>query len=122
MTHWTAFERRLRDTVLVALLPPTERVPGYEPAAHRGFWAELSTAAPPLLRLGLRASIWVVWLSALFRGRRFGRMTGPERAALVTRLESSRSYALRQVPMALKVVLSFAHFQRPEVRASVEPR
>lgn len=121
MTHWTRFERGLRDDILAALLPPVGPTPGFEPSAHGAFWVQLSAAAPRLLRWGLRASIWVVWGVASLSGRRFGRLTGPERAAVVATLEGSRFYAVRQVPLALKVVLCFAHFQRPAVRDAAEP-
>jgi hypothetical protein len=120
VTQWTAFERRLRDDILSALLPTSGPTPGFEPEAHAEFWVQLTASAPALLRWGLRASIWAVWGAALLRGRRFSRLTGPERAAVVAGLERSRLYPVRQVPMALKVVLCFAHFQRPAVRAAAE--
>lgn len=117
MTGWTAFERRTRDQIFCALLPARVDQPGYDPAQVLDFWPQLHRCAPPLLRWGLRAAVWVVWLKALSRGRRLSTLPAAQRAQLLARLEGSRLYPLRQVALVLKVVLCFAHFQRPDVRA-----
>ncbi|HJN74552.1 MAG TPA: hypothetical protein QGF58_11515 [Myxococcota bacterium] len=122
MKTWTSPERRARDQILSAMLPPLPGQPGFEPAAVELFWPELESHAPPLLRWGLRAAVWVVWASALARGRCLGSLSPPQRAELVQALGDSALYPLRQVALVLKLVLCFAHFQRPDVRRAAEAR
>ncbi|MFW5925170.1 MAG: hypothetical protein ACOCV4_03330 [Myxococcota bacterium] len=80
---------------------------------------DLFRSAPGQFLLGLRAAIWVAYGSALvFRLRTFRQLTREERAQHLERLEGSRLYFLREIPMLLKMVASLAYGALPQVQAA----
>lgn len=126
MIPWTRFERRWRDALMAAVLPPAAdgSLPGLGDLDLDGFWRELRAAAPPVLRAGLRASVWALALAPLLLGRRrtFLGLSADERDALLARAAGSRSYLLRQMALTLKTLACFAYFRDPAARAAVARR
>jgi hypothetical protein len=122
MIPWSAADRRWRDALLAAVIPriDPEGLPGLEDLDPGRFFGELDRAAPPLLRFGFRAAVWVLTFSPIFllgKPRRFGALPPSDRDLLLGRAASSRLYLLRQLVLALKLVACFAYFQDPTLRA-----
>lgn len=123
MIVWTPWERRWRDALFGALIPPHAKGPGLGALDLTAFWNELTFVAPPLLRLGLRVAVWMLTLSPLLllgRVSLFPGLSDDEKDALLTRADSSRLFLLRQLVAVLKVVAGFAYFSDPRVRASLD--
>lgn len=111
---WLPFERRWREALLVAALPPL--------AAHArdGFWERVAEAAPPIARLGVRVAVWALTLSPpllIGRWRTFGALNDDERDLVLVRAASHRWYPVRQLADLVKLMACFALFRHREVRA-----
>jgi len=123
---WTTTELRWRSTLLGAMIPGEQLagLPGLAAIEQQPFWALFEQAAPPLVRLGLRAAVWVLtcWAPLLLLGRLrlFGSLAPADADELLLRAARSRSYLLRQLVTLLKVLACFAYFHDPEVRQRVE--
>jgi len=90
---------------------------------YQAFWVELFTCAPPLVLLGVRASIWlfaVLPIALLGKLRPFLRLSDDERELVVTRANTHRLYLVRQAVMALKTFTAMAYFRDPAVRRHFE--
>lgn len=113
-------ERRWARALMGAMLPATPGGgPGIDALDLEPFWSDYERTAPPLVRLGLRASIWILtWLPLLSgRGLRpFHRLPAAQRDRLLCAWSESRWYLLRQLVMTVKVIVCFAAFRDPEVR------
>lgn len=123
--RWLSFERRWRDALLAAMLPRLrpDGLPGLAEVDARDFWPRFHAAAPPALRAGLRAAVWLLTFAPLFlagRPRTFAALAPRDRDRLLRRAARHRSYVLRQAVLALKVVASFAYFEDERVRARFE--
>ena len=121
---WTRLDRRWRDEVLQAILPPhAHGVRGGRPVDRiETFWHRFQETAPPMLRWGLRAAVWTVTLSPLLvlgRVRSFGGLSHEERDRCLVRAHGSRIYLLRQALETLKVVACLAAFQDATLREEV---
>ncbi|MBI3185580.1 MAG: hypothetical protein HYZ28_25865 [Myxococcales bacterium] len=121
---WTAAERRWRDALLRAVLPPDpERHPGLGEVDLEPFFADFLAAAPPLLRAAFRATVWVLtWLPAFTFKRPLHRLPEGDRDGFLRRAGGSRSYLLRQMVSVAKAVACFAFFRQPELRGRVARR
>jgi len=126
MRSWTRLERRWRDALLGALIPGA--APGALPSLAQldttAFWDEVGGAAPPLLRFGLRVSVWGLTLAPLVMGGRRRLFPGLERAeqdAVLRRAAGSRSFLVRQLVVTLKAMACFAYFREERARAPFEP-
>lgn len=119
----TGFERRWMQGLFDAVLPSgaDERLPlGAADAPDGALVDDLFRSAPTQFLLGLRAAIWVAYLSTwVFRLQGFGRLSRRERALHLERLAGSRLYFLREIPMLLKMVACLAYGALPEVQARV---
>ena len=116
--RWTRRERRWRDALLAAAVPPTERHPGLGAVDLTGFWKEYEAAAPPILKLGFRTSVWALTLApvALGEGAPLHRLPPERRDAVLARLSGSNNGLVRQLVLATKLVASFAYFSDGDVR------
>ncbi len=95
-----AFEARWRDGIVAALLP------GHVVSA--AFWDDFARNAPFVLRLGVRASVLVLWTAPIFvRGRTFGGLDAPARERVLAYFAGHRVYAVRQLIVPLKLVVAF---------------
>ena len=123
-----SFERRWLRAVLDAILPS-----GAHPRLDLGardlpldrFVDDLLQRAPMLAVLGVRASLWVITLAPLFRGRLrlFPSLAAAEQIALLEALAQSRIHLLREVPVLLKTLACLGYCGLPEVqrRVGIEP-
>ena len=87
------------------------------------FWTRFQGAAPPLLRLGLRASVWLLTLGPpvlIGRWRPFHRLPAADQDRLLVRLLDHPAYLARQLALVLKLVASFAWFQDEGTREWVD--
>lgn len=117
-----AWERRRAQALFDALLGVggPEGPPAASAEAQARFWRTLDGAAPPALRLGLRASVHALNLLPLLRrgfGRTFLALSPDARARCLEELEHSPRYAVRQSVATLKILACFAYFEDDEARA-----
>jgi hypothetical protein len=119
---WLGFERRWRDALIAAALPGHGPLPGAGGVDLAPFWRELAAVAPPLLRFGLRASVWALALSPpwlLGRWRTFAGLSDDDRDRLLVRALHHRRYLVRQMALTLKTLACFGYFRDPAARAAV---
>jgi hypothetical protein len=118
-----AFERRWLLGVLDAILPAHAHprlTLGARDFPLARFADDLLRRAPLLAALGVRASLWVLWLSPLARGRAgFGALSPEEQVAWLRTLEGSRIHLLREVPVLLKTLACLGYCGVPEVQRQV---
>lgn len=122
MIGWTDPERRLRDALFAALLPgdPESGLPSIAALDLRAFWEDLDRAAPPLLRFGLRGSVWALSLLPIVIvgvPRTFVGLDDEARQRFLDRAAGSGSFLVRQVLLTLKTVACLAYLRDPAVRA-----
>lgn len=110
-------------TLFDAIIPAgaDERLPtGARHAPHHRLVEELGRYAPGHFLLGLRAAVWLAYLSPLpWALRTFGGLDTTRRVRHLERLAGSRLYILREVPMLLKMVACLAYGALPEVQAHI---
>ena len=122
MNGWLAIEMqwlRLLLNATVPDLPDRAGLPGVDLAA---FWPELARAAPPLLRLGLRATTWTfTWLPLVLPGyfRPFFALSVDKRDAFLSHMGGTNVFLLRQLAATLKVIACFALFRDPASRRAL---
>ena len=124
MNGWLSFEKRWLHNLLHALVPaqPGCQAPGLQTLDLAPFWLMLSAAAPPLLRLGLRASAWLLtWLPLLTPGffRPFFLLSTDDRDRYLMQALNSRLFLVRQLVQTLKIVSCFALFRDPIARQAL---
>jgi hypothetical protein len=85
------------------------------------FVADLLLRAPVIAGIGLRASLWIVTLAPLARGRLrlFASLAPEERAPLLETLARSPVHLLREVPVLLKTLACLGYCGVPEVQRQV---
>jgi hypothetical protein len=115
--------KRSARTVVDTLLPG-----GAHPILGRGaldagfeaFLAEFVATAPPRLRLGFRAGVAAaMWVAPLLIGR-LPPLTLYRRPTRERALDAmSRPYILRQLLLALKLVVAFSYGADPEIRSAL---
>ncbi|MBI4706238.1 MAG: hypothetical protein HY744_34510 [Deltaproteobacteria bacterium] len=136
MIPWTSVERRWRDALLAAMIPPAAALaaPAAQPPAAAAlpglgeldlvpFWTAYERCAPPLLRLGVRVAVWVLSLApilVLAVPCLFTQLEPEERDRMLERAARSDWYVLRQMVVTLKLLACFAYFREPAVRALTE--
>ncbi len=121
--RWTAAERRWRDALCAALIPPGRALPGIAAVDTAPFWAEWERAAPPLLRFGARVAVWALTFAPLVvvgAPRLFPRLPRAAQERVLARAASSPSYLVRQLVVTLKLLACFAYLRDPSVRAALE--
>lgn len=118
-----AFERRWLATLFDAIIPAGahERLAlGARDVPHSRLVEELGRYAPGHFLLGLRAAVWLAYLSPLiWTLRTFGGLDAPRRVRHLERLAGSGIYMLREVPMLLKMVACLAYGALPEVQTRI---
>ena len=122
MRGWSDFEMRWLRLLLNATVPDLPERPGLPSLDLAGFWPLLSHAAPPLLRLGLRATTWTfTWLPLLLPGfyKPFYALNDDQRDAFLSRMGATSVFLLRQLAATLKIIASFALFRDPDARRSL---
>ncbi len=124
---WTKMELRWRETLCAAMIPASEQgsLPGSGDVDTEDFWKEYEEAAPQLLRVGLRSSVWaltfcpVVYLRTI---KRFEQLTDIERDTVLRKMSQSQLYLIRQLPLTIKLMTCFAYLRDDDVRAQVGQR
>lgn len=123
-----AFERRWLLAALAAILPSGAHARLALGAADfplGRFVDDLLRRAPALAAIGLRASLWVVALAPLARGRLrlFASLDPGEQVALLAWLARSRLHVVREVPVLLKTLACLGTCGLPEVQrqAGISP-
>ena len=114
MKHWTRIERRWCQDLLEAM------VPGLEELDLAAFWDRFDRVAPPMLRVGLRSSVWALtWLPVpmLRTARHFSRLSPEQRDRFLERANESRAYLLRQLVTTVKVTACFAVMEDQRCRS-----
>jgi hypothetical protein len=120
MIPWTGAERRARDALLRAMIPGGHGCPPLASLDLRSFWQVFGEVAPPFLRFGLRASVWILTIVApwlIGRVRPFLFLNAADRDRAITAASRSRSYLVRQCALTLKTIACLAYFRDPDVRA-----
>jgi hypothetical protein len=127
MHGWSLPEREVRDALFAAMIPgdPASGLPPLAEIDLTAFWTELGRAAPLLLRLGLRATVWALAvLPVLVLGvpRSFVGLDDEARQQFLDRAAVSGSFLVRQMLLTLKTVACLAYLRDAKVRAIVEAR
>lgn len=121
MRGWTPIERRWRDVLLAAAIPPGERHPGLASVPPEPFWTEFEQAAPPILKVGFRSAVWALtWAPVLLEAAPLHELDEDRRDAVLQELAASRNPLVRQWVLAVKLVACFAYFRDDRVRAGWE--
>ena len=110
MKHWSLREQRWRDILLGSMLPLSlgqENAEAIPPCvkATGAFCERLSKVEAPLLFLGFRLAVWIVTLCPVLmmgRLRTFGGLNLSERDRLLSRLDRSRWFLIRQLLFVIK--------------------
>ncbi len=110
---------RDRDALLCAMLPrPSPGAPRVDELDLAAFFARFDAAAPAHLRLGWRATVFVLgaaWPRALGHGGSFATLDDAARDAALCRAEGVA--ALAPLLDVLKLVVSLAYFSDRRVEA-----
>ncbi len=120
-----SFERRWLLTILAAMYPSgaDERLPvGAADVPVRSFLDELWRYAPTETLLGVRLATWVISWSPLFtigRPTTFARLREADRVRVLSRLASSRLYAIRELAEMLKMMGAFPYAGHEAVQRAV---
>lgn len=122
MDGWFGFEREWLATLVEAMIPgdPELGRPGVAGAENATFAAQLDVAAPPILRFGLRASVWLLtWMTLWpgFGGRPFFRLDGDRRDRFLVWAGTTDAYLVRQLATTIKLIACFRYFHDPALRA-----
>ncbi|MBI5494025.1 MAG: hypothetical protein HY904_03300 [Deltaproteobacteria bacterium] len=113
-------ERRWRDALFNAALPAGHGHPGWAGAETDAFWERFATAAPPLLALGLRTTVWLfTWLPLFTDLRPFPSLATERRDAWLRAALASDQYLARQMVETLKLVACLGYFGDPAVRRAL---
>ena len=121
MRSWFLFEQRWLAALVEAMIPadPAKDRPGVAAARLDEFAAVLDAAAPPILRFGLRASVWLLtWMTLwpAFGGRPFHRLAADRRDAFLVWAGTTDAYLVRQLATTIKLIACFRYFDDPELR------
>ena len=95
-------------------------LPGIGGLDLTAFWVRFRAAAPPLLRFGLRASVWTLtFLAPLLIGRirLFSWLPPADRDEALRRAAVHRSYYVRQLTLTIKLIACLAYFRDSAPRA-----
>lgn len=120
-----AFERRALHVIFDAILPAEAhpKLPhGIRDIPIARFFDDAERDAPFDFMVGLRASLWVIWLCPLFairRFRTFGGLSDEERLRVLRWLQARPTYFLREVPNIAKTVACLAYCGLPRIQAAI---
>lgn len=120
-----AFERRALVTIFDTILPA-----GAHPKLPHGardipfsrFFDDAERDAPLDFLIGLRLSLWIIWLCPLFaigRFRTFGGLDAGDRLKVLRWLQTRSVYLLREVPKLTKAVACLAYCGLPQIQAAI---
>ena len=121
-----AFERRWLLCIMCAIVPGGPEGSGFPSPRElplERFIDDFFRHTPPSSSIGVRAGVWLVMVIALLRGLRFRpftRMTAEEQAELLESMSGSRVYALREVPMLLKLTACLGYCGAPTVQRAFD--
>ena len=104
------------------MIPASEGRPGLMDLDLGAFWALYERAAPPLVRLGFRAAVWLLTLLPMVFGhfRPFTSLGTAQRDAFLVSAAASSFYLVRQLVVTVKMFAAFAYFQDAGVRKLFE--
>ncbi len=124
MNGWLPVERRWLLLLLDAVIPalPDDPAPGIGALDLTTFWSTFEATAPPLLRFGARASVWLLtWLPLVTPGffRPFFALGADARDHYLSAALESRVFVVRQLVQTLKIIACFAMFRDPGARAAL---
>lgn len=117
----TARERAWAEELFAALIATggADGLPAFAAIDRAGFWRAFDTAAPPLVRFGLRPMLHTLVFLPMVSGHRrpFFRLTPAEQEAFLIAIVDDRRTFVRQAVATLKTLACFAYFDDPTVRA-----
>lgn len=103
---WSPREQVWRDALLDATVPGQAHRPSELPTEA---WAVWEAGAAPTLRVGFRATVWVLtWAPVLRWLRPFHRLDEAQRESYLTALAAQPSWVMRQLVMVLRLVAGTA--------------
>lgn len=103
---WTRTEQVWRDALLDATVPGRPHRPSQLTADD---WRVWEAGAAPLLRVGFRATVWVLtWAPVLRWLRPFHRLDDTRREAFLTALDAQPAWTVRQLTTVLRLVAGTA--------------
>lgn len=118
----SALERRWIASICQAILPKQGEtfLPGGETLPIEAFVDEFFAYTPGGSSIGVRLATWVIMFVSLVRyGTRFGKLDRARQADLLNAMSSSKWYAIRELPMLLKLVAFMAWDGDPKVHRSL---
>lgn len=122
---WTRFEFRWAEALVDGILPGLQSaaMPAATEVMDAAFWKKFCDHAPPILRLGFRASVWLVTWGPMVWGfgpRRFASLSREEKDRYLSKIAHSRFYLARQLVVTLKHVGCMGYFRDADVRRIVD--
>ena len=117
-----SFERRWLRALCEAMLPSGVRqdLPGAADVPLERFFDEFTTTVPFEAALGVRAFTWLLTLAPLgWKLRTFGGLRPADQVRLLEAMETSRFYAVREIPGLLKLVACLAWASQPTVQRAL---
>ena len=126
MMTLTSWENRWAEAAMGAIFPGS-RENGFADIRAMdvpGFLRRVVRSVPRRVAIGLRVAIWLVALAPVALLRRFTTITGltlDEREAVVARLVTSETYAIRSLVMILKTMGALLYAADDSVRARMRP-
>ncbi|MBI2521216.1 MAG: hypothetical protein HYV97_12385 [Bdellovibrio sp.] len=117
------FEKKWCHKLFDAMMPSSSSMPGIGMISLDKFWNEFDQSAPPLMKLGLRFSIWYLTFRPFFSFkylRVFPQLSSSSQNLFLTQSNESRLYLERQLVTTLKAVACMAYFDNPKIRLMVE--
>ena len=116
---WTKKEQHWAHELFIAALPGSKNYPGIDKVDLTQFWSQFNKAGPPTLKLGFRASIWVLNFAApmhIGQWNMFCNLSESEKNLALERCAKSKSGMVRQMVEIIKIIVCMAYFQDQEVQ------
>lgn len=117
-----SFERRWLRALCEAMLPGGVRqdLPGAGDVPLERFFDEFTATVPLQAALGVRAFTWLLTFAPVpWKLRTFGGLRPADQLRLLEGMETSRFYAVREIPGLLKLVACLAWASQPDVQRAL---
>lgn len=122
---WTRLEFAWAEALFDGVLPGDEAadLPPASEATRPQFWQTLRDKAPPLLRVGFRASVWLLtWMPVVygFGFCRFAKLERADQDRFLAAVADSRVFVFRQLVTTVKHLACMAYFGDQAARRRVQ--